>query len=196
MVTRHALVDRCNLKRPSSHRIMVDLRSRKPSKTLKEILAISDPDKFLSAMGDLAIPPGTNFHPPPKRRHELRQMIATLCGFSVYAGGEGIWKWLIEDDAAHWFAKVQVWLERIGAVRAQAYLEAAAAAFPGGKLPKNDSERADLILENRKVETKLYELDRSYKDSFDEMVHCLRAYIQQHFETFRKELEDEENRVV
>ena len=66
-----------------SHR-MADLRPRTPPKKLKEILAISDSFEFLVALTDLAIPPGTNFHPPPERRHELRQMISTLNGFYMY----------------------------------------------------------------------------------------------------------------
>ena len=123
-------------------------------------------------------------------------MISTLSGLASYAGNEGIWKWLIEDGQAHWFAKAQVWLKRIGATRARAYLDAAAGAFPHGRIPKDDSKRADLILECDEVETKLYEIDRTYKGSFDEMAECLRVYIQQNFEVFRKDLEDEKNRVV
>jgi len=163
---------------------------------LKDILTISDSFAFLDALTDLAIPPGTNFHPPPKRRHELRQMISTLCGLAVYVGNDGMWKWLIEDGQAYWFAKTQVWLEQIGATRTRAYLAAAAAAFPGGQIPEDDSKRADLLLECDEVETALDEVDRTYKGSLDEMKECLRVYIRQHFELFRKELEDEENRVV
>jgi len=157
---------------------------------------ISDSFDFLIALTDLAIPPGTNFDPPPERRHELRQMIATLSGLALYAGNDGIWKWLIEDGQAHWFAKAQVWLKQIGATRTRAYLDAAAAAFPRGRLPKDDSKRADLILECEEVETRLSALDRTYQGSFDEMAECLCAYIRQHFELFRKELEDKKNRVV
>ena len=175
---------------------MIDLRSRKPPQRLEEILAISDPGKFLSALVDLAIPPGTNFHPPPERRHEIRQMISTLSGLSAYAGCEGIWKWLIESDAAYWFAKAQVWLERIGAAKAKEYLDGAAAAFPNGQLPKDDKERGDLLMNSSDLNARLDELDRTYRSSFDEMAECLRAYIKQHFELFRRELEDEENRVV
>jgi hypothetical protein len=175
---------------------MVDLRSRKPPQRLEEILAISDSDKFLDALVDLAIPPGTNFDPPPERRHELRQMISTLSGLSLYAGSEGIWKWLIEWDCAFWFAKAQVWLERIGATKTKAYLDGAAAAFPNGQLPQDDAERGDLLMDDSDLNAKLDELDRTYRSSFDEMAECLRAYIRQHFELFRKELEDEENRAV
>ncbi len=175
---------------------MVDLRSRTPPKKLKEILAISNSFEFLDALTDLAIPPGTNFHPPPERRHELRQMISTLSGFSRYAGNDGIWKWLIEDGAAHWFAKLQAWLKRIGAKRARAYLDATASAFPRGRIPADDATRADLLLESAEVAAKLRELDRAYQGCFDEIAKCLRVYIRQHFELFRKELEDGENRVV
>ena len=175
---------------------MVDLRPRTPPKKLKEILTISGCFKFLDALTDLAVPPGTNFDPPPERRHELRQMIVTLSGLASYAGNDGIWKWLIEDGQAHWFAKAQFWLKQIGAARTRAYLDAAAAAFPQGRIPKDDSKRADLILECEEVEAKLDETDRTYKGSFDEMAECLRVYIQQNFELFRKELEDEKNRVV
>ena len=150
----------------------------------------------MDALGDLAIPPGTNFHPPPQRRHELRQMISTLNGFSLYAGNDGIWKWLIADGQAYWFSKLQAWVERIGATRARSYLVATASVFPNGEIPTDDDTRADLLLESKEVATRLRELDRAYKDCFVEIVECLRAYIRQHFELFREELEDEENRVV
>jgi hypothetical protein len=175
---------------------MVDLRRRIPPKKLKAILAIPDPSKFLDALADLAIPPGTNFDPPPEKRHELRQMISTLGGFSAYADNEGIWKWLIQDGAAHWFLKLQAWVERIEAKRARAYLEATASVFPQGEIPTDDDTRADLLLESAEVAAKLRELDRAHKDCFDEIAECLRVYIRQHFELFRKELEDEENRSV
>jgi uncharacterized protein DUF4375 len=177
------------------HDAMVDLRTRTPPKKLEEILAIPDSFEFLVALADLAIPPGTNFHPPPERRHELRQMISTLNGFSLYAGNDGIWKWLIEDGKAHWFAKLQAWLERIGAKRARAYIDAAASVFPHGRIPADDDTRADFLFESA-VAAKLREVDRAYKDGFDEIAECLRAYVRQHFELFRKELEDEKNRVV
>src|SRR5882672_7683248 len=86
---------------------MVDLRPRVPPKKLKQILKITDSWKFLNELSDLAIPPGTNFYPPPERRHELRQMISTLRGFCLYAGNDGIWKWLIENGQADWFVKLQ-----------------------------------------------------------------------------------------
>ena len=173
---------------------MVDLRRRTKPKKLKAILAIPDSSKFLDELTNLAIPPGTNYHPPPEKRHELPQMISTLWGLAVY-GWDDIGKWLIEDGQAHWFFKAQVWLKRIGATRARACLDEAAAAFPHGRIPKDDSKRADLILSDE-VETRLYEIDRTYKGSFDEMAECLRIHIQQNFELFRKELEDEENSVV
>jgi hypothetical protein len=175
---------------------MVDLRPRTPPKKLKEILAIPNSSKFLQALTDLAIPPGTNFDPPPGKRHELRQMIATLRGLEAYAGNEGLWKFLIEEGAAHWFAKAQGWLKQIGAKRAREYLDATALAFPGGRIPKDDDKRADLLLEGGEFEATLDELDRKYKDSLDEMAECLRVYVRQHFELFRKELEDETNRPV
>jgi hypothetical protein len=175
---------------------MVDLRPRTPPKKLKEILKISDSFTFLDALTDLAVPPGTNFDPPPERRQELRQMIVTLRGLAVYAGNDGIWKWLIEDGQAHWFAKALVWLQQIGATRTRAYLDATAAAFPHGRIPMDDGKRADLLLECAEVVTRLRELDRACQGSPDEMAERLRAYIRQHFELFRKELEDEENRVV
>jgi hypothetical protein len=175
---------------------MVDLRPRTPPKTLKEVLAISDTSTFLDALIDLAVPPGTNFNPPPEKRHELRQMIATLSGFSLYAGNDGIWKWLIEDRAADWFAKLHQWLGRIGAKRAQAYLDATASVFPRGRIPEDDDMRADLLLDSAEVGAKLRALDRAYKDCFNEIAECLRVYIREHFELFRKELEDEENRAV
>lgn len=175
---------------------MVDLRPRKPAKKLKEVLAISDSFMFLDELTYLAVPPGTNLNPPPEKRHELRQMIVTLRGFSLYAGNDGVWKWLIEDGAAHRFAKLQAWLERIGAKRARAYIDATASAFPQGEIPTDDETRADLLLESVEVAAKLRELDRTYKDCFDEIGECLRVYIRQHFELFRKELEDEKNRVV
>jgi hypothetical protein len=175
---------------------MVDLRPRKPAKKLKEVLTISDSWKFLDTLTDLAVPPDTNFNPPPERRHELRQMIATLRGFFLYAGNDGVWKWLIEDGAAHWFLKLQAWVERIEAKRASAYLKATASVFPQGEIPTDDDTRADLLLESAEVAAKLRDLDRSHKDCFDEIAECLRVYIRQHFELFRKELEDEENRAV
>jgi hypothetical protein len=151
---------------------------------------------FLDALTDLAVPSGTNFNPPPERRHELRQMISTLRGFSLYAGNDGVWKWLIEYGAAHWFAKLQEWLGRIGAKRARAYIDATASAFPRGQIPEDDDTRADLLLESAEVAAKLRELDRAYEDCFNEITECLRVYIRRHFELFRKELEDEKNRVV
>jgi hypothetical protein len=175
---------------------MVDLRPRKPPKKLKEVLAISDSFMFLDALTDLAIPPGANFYPPPEKRHELRQMISTLRGFSLYADNDGVWKWLIEGGAAHRFKKLQTWLDRIGAKRAREYLDATASAFPKNEIPTDDDTRADLLLESREVAAKLRELDRAYKDCFAEIIECLRAYIGQHFELFRKELEDEEDRIV
>lgn len=175
---------------------MIDLRPRTPPKKLMEVLAISESFEFLDALTNLAVPPGTNVDPPPERRHELRQMISTLNGFSLYAGNDGIWHWLIEDGAAHWFAKLQAWLERIGAKSARAYLDATASVFPQGQIPTDDDTRADLLLESAEVAAKLRELDRAHKDCFDEIAGCLRVYIQQHFELFRKELEDETNRVV
>jgi len=123
-------------------------------------------------------------------------MISTLSGLALYAGNDGIGKWLIEDGQAHWFSKARVWLKRIGATRARAYLDEAAAAFPHGRIPKDDGKRADLILESGEVGAGLHEIDRTYKDALDEMVERLRIHIQQNFELFRKELEDEENRVV
>jgi len=175
---------------------MVDLRPRVPPKKLKQILKITDSWKFLNELSDLAIPPGTNFYPPRERRHELRQMISTLRGFSLYAGNDGIWKWLIEDGAVPWFVKAQAWLERIGAKRARAYLDETAAAFPRGRIPRDDGKRADLLLESEELDVRLHKLDRQYKDCFNEIAECLRDYIRRNFEMFRKELEDEENRVV
>jgi hypothetical protein len=175
---------------------MVDLRARTKPKKLKEILAIQDTFKFLNALTNLAIPPGTNFHPPPERRHELRQMIVTLNGFCSYTECEGIWKWLIEDGQEQWFAKTQIWLGLIGAKRAVAYFDAVASAFPKGKIPKDDEARADLLLDSSELSAKLRQIDLDYKDCFAELAEGLRQYIQQHFELFRKELEDEENRVV
>ncbi len=175
---------------------MVDLRPRTPPKRLKEILTIPEPFKFLHSLTDLAIPPGTNFYPPPEKRHELRQMISTLSGFSHYAGNDGIWKWLIEDGAVHWFVKTQAWLERIRAKRARAYLDKTAAAFPRGRIPRDDDKRADLLLESEEIGARLRKFDRQYKDCFNEIAECLRDYIRRHFELFRKELEDKENRVV
>ncbi len=178
------------------HTAMVDLRPRLPPKKLKQILKIKDPGKFLSDLVDLAIPPGTNFDPPPEKRHELRQMIAMLRGFSTYAGGDGIWKWLIEEGQMDWFAKMKGCFKRVGAKRALAYFDKTAAAFPRGRIPKDDDKRADLLLESEKLDVRLRKLDRQYKDCFNEIAECLRDYIRRNFEMFRKELEDEENRVV
>jgi len=125
---------------------MVDLRPRTPPKKLKEILTIADSFKFLEALTDLAVPPGTNFDPPPEKRHELRQMIVTLRGLSLYAGNDGIWKFLIEDGATHWFTRAQVWLERIGATRARAYLDATVLAFPRGRILADHRQRAASLL--------------------------------------------------
>ena len=175
---------------------MVDLRPRTPPKKLKEVLAIADSFKFLQALVNMAIPPGTNFDPPPERRHELRQMISTLYGFFLYAGNDGVWKWLVEDKAAHWFPKAQVWLDCIGAKKARAYLDAAASAFPQGQIPADDNTRRDLIFESAEVDARLNQSDRDYKDCFDEIAECLRDYIRRHFELFRRELEDENNRVI
>jgi hypothetical protein len=175
---------------------MVDLRPRKPAKKLKEVLAISDSFMFLDELGNLAVPFGTNFNPPPEKRHELRQIIVTLRGFSLYAGNDGVGKWLIEDGAGHSFPKLQAWLEQIGAKRARAYVDATASAFPRGKIPTDDDTRADLLLESAEVAAKLRALDRTYKDCFGEIGEGLRVYIRQHFELFRKELEDEKNRAV
>ena len=177
-------------------RAMSDLRPRTPPKKLAEILAIPDPFYFLDALVNLAVPPGTNFHPPPEKRHELRQMIVTLRGIYIYAGGDGIWKFLIEERAAPRFAKAQAWVQDIGASRARAYLDATATAFPEGQIPTDDDTREDLLLGSAEVAARLRKLDRDYKDCFDEIAECLREYIRQHFELFRKELEDEENRVV
>jgi len=123
-------------------------------------------------------------------------MISTLSGFSLYAGNDGIWKWLIEDGQAFWFSKLQAWVDRIGATSARSYLDAAASAFPNGEVPADDDTRADLLLESAEVAAKLRASDRAHKDCFAEIAEHLRTYVRQNFELFRKELEDEKNRVV
>jgi len=168
---------------------MTDLRPQRPPKKLKVILAMTEPLKFLDALTDLAVPPGTNFEPLEKR-HDLRQMIVTLRGLFLCVETDGIWKFLIEDGDAKWFARARVWLQRIGAARAGDYLDATASAFPRGCIPADDEKQANLLLEPEKVSTRLRGLDRAYKGAMNNMVECLRVHIRKHFEQFRAELED------
>ncbi len=160
---------------------MVDLRPQKPPKKLKAILTISEPLKFLDALTELAVPWGTNFEPLEKR-HDMRQMIVILRGIFLCVETDGIWKFLVEEGNAKWFARARVWLQRIGAKRAGDYLDAAASAFPRGRIPPDDEKRADLLLDSEKVSTRLRELDQAYKGAMNDMVECLRAHIRKHFD--------------
>ena len=150
---------------------------------------MSEPLKFLDALTELAVPWGTNFE-PLEERQELRQMIVMLRGLFLCVETDGIWKFLIEEGDAKWFARARVWLRRIGAARASNYLDAAASAFPRGRIPADDEKRANMLLDSDKVSTRLRELDQAYKGAMNDMVGRLRVHIRKHFEQFRAELED------
>jgi hypothetical protein len=64
------------------------------------------------------------------------------------------------------------------------------------RIPNDDDTRADLLLDSAEFGARLRKIDHDFKDCFAEIAESLRDYIQQHFELFRKELEDEDNRVL
>jgi hypothetical protein len=167
---------------------MIDLRPRTPPRKLHEVLEITDSYDFLRALVDLAVPPGTN-HIPLEERHQLRQMIVILNAIYLCVETDGIWKFLIQDGMADWFAKAQVWARHIEARRASDYFAAIAAVFPDGKIPSDEDERADLLLDSAEVSHGLRQLDRAYKGVMDEMAESLRAHIRLNLAVFTSELE-------
>ena len=156
-------------------------RRRKP--TLVAALA-HDPGDCLRALVGLA--PAAAIMPLTERPELVRATII-LNGLHMVVSAEGMWKFLVEGDAHIAVPFAREWCHRIGAERAAAYLTAAVALFPGGRLPADEEQRFDEVMRlSDDPPFPLRELDTQYVGAVDEMGERFRSYVRDHLEDFER----------
>ena len=154
-----------------------------PHPTVKAALAKSDPGACLSALAALGAAPAV----PLAERPELVRATIILNGLHLYASGDGMWKFLVGGDANVLVPIARRWCQRIGAERAAAYLDAAVALFPNGRLPAGEQRRFDAITKLQdEPPFALRDLDRQYAGALDEMAEAFRRYVRDRVEEFEE----------
>jgi uncharacterized protein DUF4375 len=118
------------------------------------------------------------------RRPEAIRMILGIHQLWLDASTGGLWKYFEEWKAGDDYADILRWCRLIGAARAAGCLEAAAAVFPQGLVPRNDEERRRYVdqLGRRGSTDPLAKLDRDYRDAVHELPQALRTYLRDHGE--------------
>ena len=159
-----------------------------PSLTLAEVLRIKNPDRFLSALADLAMPSGTGPVSLSERSEPVR-MIITLNFFYTEIAVSGIWHFLVDHEAPVNVPAARSWCLRINAQRAAAYLAAAVKLFPKERLPQSQARRDAWVRRMDYQEPNpLRELDLRYDTAVDEMAECLRRFVRKHLDEFKQAL--------
>lgn len=143
--------------------------------TLADALAQDTDDDFCNALLE-ATPnfDGLPFHERP----DAVGMLGGLATLYSDVTNEGIWKFLAQHEGDG-FAETHAWCAKIGAKGAVAYLDAAAALFPDGKVSRDGSKRDRILerLERRKGGDPLRALDKTHAKAMAAMATALRKYV-------------------
>ena len=108
----------------------------------------------------------------------ITSVVIQLRALWINVSNEGMWKFLVEGAVGSQAHFTEAWCRRIGAKRAAAYLAAAAKLFPRGRIPEDDGERGDIVMEFwERSPDPLRQLDGRYEGAVDEMVERFRAYL-------------------
>lgn len=158
------------------------------NRSLGDILALKERERFMLAIQKYACPPGgmTGWSwdrlltLPPEPR-----LILVLNAFTGALLSSGIGKFLIETREL--FEEVLACCKTIGATRAVQYLEQVPACFQGKMLPASREECGDaMIVDDGDTATAkcLRQLDARYPDSYDQVIDSLHSYIVANRERF------------
>ena len=149
---------------------------------LSTILAERDAVRCLRRLAEL-VEAGDRL--PFERRLPTRGMLGALDALHRAVALGGMWKFLAEDTGGA-FHECIGWCRDVGAERMVNYLEAVAALYAGGKVPRNKARRYTLVarIERQSVRTgepnALRVLDRKHRGATDDMARKVRAWARSH----------------
>ncbi|HKN69094.1 MAG TPA: DUF4375 domain-containing protein [Gemmatimonadaceae bacterium] len=154
-------------------------------RSLRDLAGLESDDQFLDELSRVDTKHnGIDFH---ERPHPLG-MLGGLCVLHFDVASEGIWKFLDQSEGAGFHETVS-WCKQLGAHRTVEYLTAVAALYPRGKVPTDDSARAQVLMDVQDETGGIDSpdaftlLDRTYRDDvIAEIPRCLRAYLKQYHE--------------
>ena len=155
-------------------------RAQARARSLEGLLAIDDPEQFVETLSDELY--STNRTSDRfEQRPELTQMAISLRALHLYAGHEGMWKFLNNGGAAEDLARIEGWCRRIGARRAVAYIRDTARAFPGKRVPSDDAERHRLLADfSDRDPDPLAVIDAKHEGALDDMLVRFHRYLRKH----------------
>lgn len=148
--------------------------------TLADVLAVTDPDPWQAAVAFMDAAAGWVSRLPvyervpyeklPEPAHLIVAVDAAMRGIN----SGGLWC-LFDWDIGAEYHQIEAWLRRIGATRSADYLAAGAALCPGGQVPADEDQRAELSMTH---EDALRELDRANREAaLAEIPAALRAWL-------------------
>lgn len=152
--------------------------------TVAAALALDEPGDCLSALATLGPFPAMV---PLAERPELVGATTILNALYLDVSVAGLWRFLVAGNADAFVPIARTWCRRIGAERAVAYLDAAVALLPNGRLPAAEERRFDEVMKlDDEPPFPLRDLDRQYAGAVDEMAERFRGYVRDHIEEFEK----------
>ena len=150
--------------------------------TVESIVADRDALRCLRALAKL-VEAGERL--PFERRPRVRGMLGALAALQWAVESAGIWKFLAEEEGSA-FHECVGWCRDLGARRAVAYLDAVAALYPRGRVPRDAARRYALVerIERKSVRTgepnALRVLDKKHRGATDDMARKVRAWAKSH----------------
>ena len=153
---------------------------------LDSILAERNPNKFIDSLSDYITDPDIGGVSPEDLEQAPPMTRATIFvrAFQLATISGGIWKWFVElhDD----YPKIDSFFRKIRANRSVAYLAAAKALFPKGRVPKDVDSRLEFCDRNGR---EFYQIDQQFNGAPEEAITKLRDYITDNQKTFQVEVE-------
>ena len=154
--------------------------------TLDSNLAETQPRKFIAGLLDYVTDPDIGGVTPRdvQKAPPMIKAAIFISAFDLSTFSGGIWKWFVEEQDD--YPKIDKLFEKIHAHHAAAYLAAATALFPKGRLPKDADLRFEFCDEHGR---EFHQIDQRFKGASEEAIAIFREYLISHRKTFETEVQ-------
>ena len=156
-----------------------------PFGTLDSHLAQSQPRQFIDGLLDYVTNPNLGGVGPEDLQQAPPMIKAAIFvnAFDSATANAGVWEWFVElhDD----YPKIDALFKKIHAPRSAAYIAAAKALFPKGRVPKNADLRFEFCDEHGR---EFHQIDQRFKGASEEALAKLRDYLASHRKAFEAQV--------